>query len=63
MENYHKEIINLCGENSPTMLKTLNKMYEVYLYLKMHKEVILNTQKRISIFKALYELENDSNSL
>ena len=38
-------------------------MHEIYISVDMHNEVVLNTQKRISIFKALNEQENDENLL
>lgn len=38
-------------------------MFQVYLEFCMYEDAVLNTQKRISIYKVLYSEENDSQLL
>jgi hypothetical protein len=36
MEDYKREILLKCGENSPIMFIALTSMHEIYFSLKMH---------------------------
>jgi hypothetical protein len=41
MTDYHRDIMNKCGENSENMLRALTFTHAVYTSMEMHNEAIV----------------------